>query len=245
MANTQCVRSGGPGRSLSAAKRFLILLSALVFILGASGCMKKRDIPEEMVQYMRDKYNEEFTLVTKDIQSWMADHRTMEVEPAAFPGELVQVRRGKNGEMSDGYLALKVNADVEKEISAVASEVYGENKVFNLAQTNANSAYTLPDMSASEFLRLTPGITHARIWVTKDPADKDRDVEAFRQALQDKGYYLTFYLIYIEQDAFSSLNEQNGEDYYMHYVRRSETPVTMAGYFLIDESPGFYSAEWR
>lgn len=240
MKNAAKVRHAGPFR------RFFILLLVIILSIGASGCMKKRDIPEEMVQYMRDKYNEEFTLVAKDTQAWTNGHRMMTVEPAAFPGKFVEVWWNKEtGEITDSYLPLKVNADVEKEISAVASEVYGENKVFNHAYNVPRSVFTLPDMPASDFLRLASGITCARIWVTKDPADKDRDVEAFRQALQEKGYYLTFYLIYIEQEAFSSLNEENGEDYYMHYVRRSETPVTMAGYFLIDESPGFYSAEWR
>ena len=207
--------------------------------------MKKRDIPEEMVQYMRDKYNEEFTLVAKDTQAWTNGHRMMTVEPAAFPGKFVQVWWNKEtGEITDSYLPLKVNADVEKEISAVVSEVYGENKVFNHAYDVPRSVFTLPDMPAPDFLRLASGITDARIWVTKDPADKDRDVEAFRQALQDKGYCLTFTIVYIEQEAFLSLNEESGDKYYSNYVHGSAPPVTMAGYFLIDESPGFYSAEW-
>ena len=227
------------------AKRFLLLLLVLILSIGANSCMKKRNIPEEMLEYMRNKYNEEFTLVATDIQSWMSDHRTMLVEPASFPGERVQVRREKTGKMSDGYLALKVNAEVEKEISAAAFEVYGENKVFNLAQTSANSYYTLPDMSASAFLQIKPGITGARIWVTKDPSEKDKDVEAFRQALKTKGYYLTFYIIYIDEKAFPSLNRENSRKYYNGYVSRAETPVKMAGSFLIDESFEFDLAEWR
>lgn len=239
MKNAAKIRHAEPFR------RFFILLLVIILSIGASGCMKKRDIPEEMVQYMRDKYNEEFTLVAKDTQTWMSNYRMMTVEPAAFPGKFVEVWRNKQtGEITDSYLPLKVNADVEKEISAVTSEVYGENKVFNLASTVPDSAFALPDMPASDFLRLASGITCARIWVTKDPADKDRDVEAFRQALQDKGYYLTFYIIYIEKGAFSSLNEESGDKYYSNYVHGSAPPVTMAGYFLIDESPGFYSAEW-
>ena len=121
---------------------------------------------------------------------------------------------------------------MEKEISAVVSEVYGENKVFNHAYDVPSSVFTLPDMPAPDFLRLSSGITDARIWVTKDPADKDRDVEAFRQALQDKGYCLTFTIVYIEQEAFSSLNEENGKDYYKHYVHRGETPGDYSGLFF-------------
>ena len=41
--------------------RFFILLLVVILSIGASGCMKKRDIPEELLQYMRDKYNEEFS----------------------------------------------------------------------------------------------------------------------------------------------------------------------------------------
>lgn len=234
-----------PLRIIPSAKRFLLLLLGLILSIGANGCMKKRNIPEEMLEHMRNKYNEEFTLVSTDIQSWMADHRTMLVEPAAFPGERVQVRREKTGEITDGYLALKVNAEVEKEISAAAFEVYGENKVFNLAQTSANSYYTLPDMSASEFLKIKPGITNASIWVTKDPSEKDKDVEAFRQVLKVKGYYLTFYIVYIEEEAFPSLNKENENKYYVDYVSRAETPVMMAGSFMIDKTFEFDFAEWR
>ena len=230
------------------AKRFLLLLLVLILSIGASGCMSNwESIREEMLQYMRDKYNEEFTYVDcMNHAEWRQPTTDIRVEPAAFPGERVSVCRDKKtGKMSDGYLALKVNAEVEKEISAAAFEVYGENKVFNNAQTNANSYYTLPDMSASAFLQIKPGITGARIWVTKDPSEKDKDVEAFRQVLKVKGYYLDFYIVYIEEEAFPSLNRENSSKYYSGYVSRAETPVMMAGSFMIDESFEFDLAEWR
>ena len=55
MKNAAKVRHAGP------FMRFFILLLVVILSIGASGCMKKRDIPEELLQYMRDKYNEEFS----------------------------------------------------------------------------------------------------------------------------------------------------------------------------------------
>jgi len=230
-------------------KWFLVPVLTIILIIGVSSCTEKRDIPEEMVNYMRNKYNEEFTLISKDIQSWMDSDRTMLVEPAVFPSEQVQVNRTKSGVMTDGYLALKVNADVEKEISAVAFEVYGENKVFNLAQTGANSKYSMSDISAFDFLKIKPGFTHATIFITKGSSEKEQDVEAFRQALQKKGYYLTFVLIYVEEEAFPLVNIANIGEYRLGYTRifsKEQSMIILQGSFMIwDESFEFEIYRWE
>jgi len=121
--------------------------------------MTENRVKEKMMSYIRNKYNEEFTFIAFDNEEiWRrTNNYDIVVEPAAFPGEYVAVRwNKKTGEMSDGYLALKLNAEVEKEVSAVAYEVYGENKVFNNAQTNSINDYKESDMSVSDFLKLLP-----------------------------------------------------------------------------------------
>jgi len=226
-------------------KRLGVITLAIILMIGMSGCMKKKDIPAEMLEYMRNKYNEEFTLISMDIQSWTDPDRTMLVEPAAFPGERVQVNRTKSGVMTDGYLALKVNAEIEKEISAVAFEIYGENKVFNLAQTGANSKYSMSDISASDFLKIKPGYTCATIFTAKDSADKEQDVEAFRQELKAKGYYLTFDIVYIEEWVLPSVNKENYKNYFLYYGEEKDAVITKGHFMIRDESFEFSSYEWE
>ena len=52
-------------------RRFLALGLAIILMLGAGGCMKKNStqkIQEEMLDYITNKYGEEFTVLSMDAQ---------------------------------------------------------------------------------------------------------------------------------------------------------------------------------
>ena len=207
----------------------------------------RRDIGKEMLDYMKDKYNEDFTIVGTDLEAWNDSTKIIAVEPAAFPGKHVYVERDKKGVIFDGYLALKLNAEVEKEISRVAYEVYGENKVFNLANTNAYYEYTDPNMSVENFLKLLPPFTTATIYVTKDHAQKEKDVETFRQVLKEKGYYLDFRIYYIKKEGFEDVNADNEHDYIVGYASeftKEQSMIEMTGTFRLVENFEFITYRW-
>ena len=207
----------------------------------------RRDIGKEMLDYMKDKYNEDFTIVGTDLEAWNDSTKIIAVEPAAFPGKHVYVERDKKGVIFDGYLALKLNAEVEKEISRVAFEVYGENKVFNHVHTNANYKYTDPNMSVANFLKLYPPCTGATIFVTKDLTEKEKDIEAFRQIFKEKGYYLNIWICYIKKEGFEDINADNKNQYAIGYTSeftQEQSMVNMMGTFLTDELFEFDIYEW-
>ena len=78
----------------------------------------------------------------------------------------------------------------------------------------------------------------------KDLTDKEDDMEAIRQALQARGYYLNFYFMYIEEEAFSTLNLDRS-NWYFGRKTLSDNPVIVYGEFRLDESFEFYKYEWR
>ena len=225
-----------------------LIIALTLFLLGVNWHMLfRRDIGKEMLDYMKDKYNEDFTIVGTDLEAWNDSTKIIAVEPAAFPGKYVKVRRDKDGVIFDGYLALKLNAEVEKEISRVAFEVYGENKVFNLANTTADYNYTDPNMSVENFLKLYPPCTTATIYVTKDHAQKEKDVETFRQVLKEKGYYLDCHICYVKKEGFEDINAENENQYGIGYTSeftKEQSMIEMFGDFITNDSFEFKFYEW-
>ena len=79
----------------------------------------------------------------------------------SFPEKTIVVhRRNDNtGEITDNFLAIKLNSDIEEKISEVVYEVYGDNKTFNYPMSVPLSI-SLPSNSAAEdYLRAKPILT--------------------------------------------------------------------------------------
>ena len=66
--------------------------------------------------------------------------------------------------------------------------------------------------------------------------------------LKAKGYYLGFTIVYIEDNAFASLNKENHRDHFMSYGRtnaKEKSAIKAIGSFRNDESFEFVFYEWR
>ena len=202
---------------------------------------KKVDVREEMMAYMNNKYDEEFTFVAINTQVWRDTVVEMLVRSAAFPNENIIVHRDKkSGEIRDGYLALKLNDGIEAEIADVVSTVLGENQTFNYWQDMPLPSSYTPDMSASDFLKAGAKRTSARIFISKNVAGKDNDAEVLRKALTSKGYYLTFYLVYVDENALDSVTRD-----YKEYFSKGRDDVHAIGFFVMDNSFKFSAYDWR
>lgn len=202
----------------------------------------KKSVRNEMMQFIEDKYHEDFTFVSINSEVWSADYTEMLVESSSYPGKKFPVHRDKKtGEITDGYLPLKLNSGVEQEITSVATLVYGECKVFNNAQTSVLPASYSTSMTASDFLKKEPKRTNASVFVIADSANKEDDVENFRKALMEKGYYLSFSILYVSDANLSSISQDN----YSEFLSGNQTGVNTRGDFVINDSFVFSYSKWR
>lgn len=230
-------------------KRFLILSLTIIITIGLSGCMAKKPndnsltdnaVRDEMMQFIKNKYKEDFTFVSINTEVWSATYTEMLVEPGAFPGERIPVHKNREtGEMTDGYLPLKINSDLEQIIAPIASQIYGECKVFNKAQTIALPTSYSANMTADEYLGFQAERTNASVFVIGNTADKENDLENFRKELHDKGYYLSFSILYMEQAEFLSVSKEN----YTGVLANGN--ILLRGDFIIDDSFALSYKNWR
>ena len=233
---------------MSFLKRLLYIF-LIVTILVASGCVNNKankvDIKTEVLSYMKDKYNENFKILNTNNETWMADHTEILLSAESFPEKTIVVhRRNDNtGEITDNFLAIKLNSDIEEKISEVVYEVYGDNKTFNYPMSVPLSISLPSNSSAEDYLRAKPQITDVTIFVTKDLDGKEKDLETFRTALEDRGYFLTFSIVYIDQSLVSldSINKEN----YIEYADDARNEVLAYGEFIIDKNHDFSYKKWR
>ena len=110
------------------------LVITIIITIGVNGCMLNKNKPtvkEQVEQYMKEKYNEEFTVKGGGTEGWNSTYEEIYVSSEKFPDELIMIRRGKKtGSMSDNYIEFLMKDEIEKVMSEIVSEVYPESKVF-------------------------------------------------------------------------------------------------------------------
>lgn len=213
-----------------------------------SGCINnsegKPDTKNDVIDYMRNKYNEEFDFLTMNTEVWTANHTEMLLSSKSFPGHTIIVHQDrKTGEITDNYLAIKLNAEIEKKVSEIVKEIYGESKTFSYPKSLPLPSSLLPNSTAEaeDYLRAKPQITDITIIVTRDINTKEIDLEMFRAVLKEKGYYLTFSIVYVDKPVFDVINETN----YIDYTDETRNDVLAYGEFIVGESHDFSYKKWR
>ena len=234
-------------------KSLMALVFVVILIVGTSGCLPKR-VPgidtgrELMMQYMNQKYGENFTFVEIERFSHgfgIAD--TMIVTSEAFPDEVISVAigyaRSSPGEdvLRDDYEQVRLRDDIEAELAPLVDAVYGETCIFLSPQRNEARTIYSPDMNAAEYLRdIDTVYSLIYVFVSKDVADKDSDVEAFRKALETNQYPLTFKIVYVNGYTLANLTRENSTKYNSSVVEE----VHAIGHFEMDSSFNFAFSQW-
>ena len=109
-------------------------------------------VKEQVEQYMREKYNEEFTVEGGGNESWNSITENIYVSTPKFPGKLILIRRDpETGGMIDNYVDFLMKEDAEKVMDEIVQEVYPESKV-NFIVGNTTLAGIRQDMSVDEYL---------------------------------------------------------------------------------------------
>lgn len=120
---------------------------------------------EEMMKYMEEKYQEEFTAGLCSTANWAYNYDSMTVYSDKFPNEFIQVYRYKNKEFKDNYMAYLFREEVEQLVHEIAEPLFGECKVFMDISDFPVDGDLGRDASLEDFLKNSSPLDQIMIYV--------------------------------------------------------------------------------
>ena len=223
-------------------KKIILLGLSIILLIGVSGCMEKHkpevDVKAEVEKYLKDKYNENFTVTGGGTESWDSPDTEIYAKPEKFPEERVMVRRGKKtGGMIDNYTGILMKSKIDEIMTDIVSQVYPKCKVwFEISKSPEASAG--PEMSVEDYLEYES--KHTKISLTicaSDPEytnNKDEKAEELRKKFEAKQYVGDFAIFYMLEGKLEAIDEANKNEVY-HLYSRSKW-CSMVGFLSMDES---------
>jgi hypothetical protein len=200
---------------------FTIVCSILVaLILAIIGFFVYRYITgpslEKMINYMEEKYEEEFVVVAVNTQVWTAEYTDIMVKPSKNPDDIVTVRTymeaGKRI-YEDNYIPILRREEFDAAYQKMASEVYGKCKVF---ATSIEAMTTLPaeidkNTKINDILSNPNVRGMISIFVEADTTKKDEQIEALRLKLKEKKWFTLVDIYYLNKGGLNQ-NLKKQED---------------------------------
>ncbi len=231
-------------------QRVLLIASAIIILIGVSGCMWKKNEPsvkEQVEKYMKDKYNEEFKVLGGGTEGWNDPNEEIYVKSEKFPDEMILIRRGKkSGEMIDNYMDFLMKSKIEEVMNGIVSEIYPKSKVFFNTDGPPHAGAT-PQMSVEEYLEyLSKYRSLSLIICINDPnykANKDEKLEQLRLRFEEKQYISDLTMYYILDGKADLINSDNWREVLNGPSAREWW--ALRGDFLMDKSYKFHYSEWR
>ena len=233
-------------------KKIILLGLSMMLFIGVSGCMAKQkpevDVKAEVEKYLKEKYNENFTVTGGGTESWDSPDTEIYAKPEKFPEERVMVRRGKKtGGMIDNYMDYLMKSKIEKVMTEIISPIYPKSKVLYDAG-GAPLDGTYPDMSVDGYLSYIS--IHPKISLTicvSDPeykTNRDEKAEELRKKFEERQYRGNFAIFYMLEGKLEVITEASKKELY-HLYSRSKW-CSMMGFFTMDDSYNYYdSDEWE
>lgn len=120
-------------------KKIIMSSFILLFLISSTGCFKNnfKEQKEEMLKYLSEKYNEEFEYVNMNTQIWDKDYTEMILKSKKFSEYSIVVHKdNKTNIITDNYLVISHNNEIENTIENLANKVYENIKVFNAPNKN-------------------------------------------------------------------------------------------------------------
>ena len=202
-------------------RKILSIIFIIIILIGVSGCMKKQNktsVKEEVENYMKEKYNEEFKVVGGGTESWNDPFAEIYVLSEKFPNATIMVRRARDGShIMDNYMGFLLKSEIEQIMSEIVSEIYPESKVFYSTYGTPRAGIT-KDMNAEEYLKYLSeyGVFSLTICIS-DPdyeINKDRDLEQLREKFREREYKPSFTIFYVLDGKLDLIDEDNERDLY-------------------------------
>ena len=222
-------------------KKIILLGLSIILFIGVSGCMAKQkpevDVKAEVEKYLKDKYNENFTVTGGGTESWNSSDTEIYAKPEKFPEERVMVRRGKKtGEMIDNYTGILMKSKIDKIMTDIVSQVYPKSKTwYDIPKAPLDG--TSPEMSVEDYLSYIS--IHPKISLTicvSDPeyrTNKDEKAEELRKKFEEKQYRGNFAIFYMLEGKLEEITEANKKELYGYDTNKW---CSMMGFLFMDKS---------
>ncbi len=222
-------------------KKIIMFSFIFLILISSTSCFKNNfeEQKEEMMKYLSEKYNEEFEYVNMNTQTWDKDYTEMILKSKKFSEYSVIVHKdNKTNIITDNYLAISHNNEIENTIENLANKVYENIKVFNDPTRIPLSDNIDVNITTDELLTLL--ITDITIFIyDENYINKDIDVKTFYEILKDKKYPLNFTLCYVSEDTFVKINRNN----YTSFLTSQE--ILMRGDFVISKTLELSYSHWK
>jgi len=143
-------------------KRVVIIALISTMMIGLSGCMfiqNGNSIYKQMVEYMEEKYGEEFTFIeatgTNKIKG--SSQREATVSTERFPREQISVMADKDEDgnyyFRDNYVSFLLRDEIEKLLTEIAAPIYKDCKVIFDANTPVYPEETGKEITMDEYIK--------------------------------------------------------------------------------------------
>lgn len=208
--------------------------------------MKVTNTRDVLMEYISDKYDDEFTYISVTGGSLGSKENSIIVSSEKYPDNNIIVRRTvmDNGEIvfQDNYMAVVFKEDVEDAINVAVNEVYSNYKVIYKPTQSPLSQNIGPDTNLNDYLSDTASRLMAVVFIDSEGQKENRDenLERFRRSLKDNGIIIGASLIFLDGDRVQAINEYN----YDEYMWKDELS-DMRCDFSLDGDFEFIYADWR
>lgn len=202
-------------------RKILLIILIVIILIGVSSCMRKQSKPsvkEQVENYMKEKYNEEFKVVGGGTEGWNEPYEEIYVVSEKFPDARIMIRRRKeDGEMIDNYMDHLMKKGIEDVMGEIVSGIYPESKVF-FDTYGSPLGGTSPEMNVEEYIKYIGN--HLSLSLTicvSDPdyeINKDIDLKQLREKFKEREYKPSFTIFYVLDGKLDLINEDNERDLY-------------------------------
>lgn len=198
-------------------KRIMIVTILLaVLSSGMTGCMQKeprrQKSSEAALEYMEQKYGEEFEFVQPWGNSMSGNHELI-VTCESLAGERILVKisnyKDEDRVFQDNYLAVKYHEETVDFLSQCANEVFGDSKVYYDVAKIALSADLSADASFEEYFADEEGQISAYIAVRASSFTAEEQAEKVTDPILSAcgAWYVGILLVVVEDAEYESLDE--------------------------------------
>ena len=186
---------------------------------------------ERMLDYMKEKYGEEFV----DEEAYGGQlgkaYVMRRVHSISRPKDSVLVRAmGEEEEIfQDNYLAYLLRDEIEERMKGLATEVFGECKVFYKIPELVFPSEFSADMEVDAFLRHPLSMVRIYVYVKDCPLDRQRQADDFLSTLSKEGYLIGGVISYSAgEEMYEMITADNFVgDIYHGYRREAEAVFSM------------------
>lgn len=184
-----------------------------------------------MLDYMKDKYGEEFIDEEAYGGQMGKDYAMRKVHSINQPKESILVRAMGKEEVifQDNYLACLLRDEIETRMGGLAEKFFGECKVYYKIPELVFPAEFPADMEVDAFLRHPLSMVRLYIYVKNCPSDKEAQVDVFLSALSEAHYIIGGVVSYPKgEEMYEMITADNfAGDIYQGYQRLEEAIFSM------------------